>query len=60
LHFTALLETLRSGAPPCRVVAWYSTIGDTQAENISEVMLATAVQRTIDGVGALVAGRIRA
>ena len=59
LHFTALLETLRSGAPPFRVVSHYTPSGETRAEDLTEEHLALAVQRTIAGVAASCASRER-
>jgi hypothetical protein len=53
LHRVALLETLRSGAAPFRVVSHYTLSGETHTEDLTEEHLATAVQRTIDGVRAL-------
>jgi hypothetical protein len=53
LHFAALLETLRSGAPPFRVVLHYTATGENRVEDLRETDLGRAVQRTIDGVGAI-------
>jgi hypothetical protein len=55
LLFAALLETIRSGAAPCRIVAYYATTGEVRVETLTEAMLASAVQRTIDGVTMLTA-----
>jgi hypothetical protein len=52
LHFAALLETLRSGAPPFRAVLHYSESGLNRIEDVTEGNLARAVQRTIDGLAA--------
>ncbi len=53
LHFAALLETLRSGAPPFRAVLHYSESGQNRIEDVTAGHLARAVQRTIDGISAL-------
>ena len=55
LHFAALLETLRSGAPPFRVVSHYTPSGETRAEDLTEEHLALAVRRAIAGIEALCA-----
>jgi hypothetical protein len=52
LQFAALLETLRSGAPPFRVGSHYTGNGATRTEDVTEEYLAVAVQRTIDGIAA--------
>lgn len=49
LHFYALLETLRSGAPPFRVATFYTSGGDLDVEAISEDILTATVRRVIDG-----------
>jgi len=59
LHFAALLETLRSGAPPFRVVSHYTPSGETRAEDLTEEHLTLAVRRTIAGLAALCASRDR-
>ena len=48
LHFYALLETLRSGAPPCRLATYYSATGEIDHEEVSEAVLGATVRRTID------------
>ena len=48
LHFTALLETLRSGAPPFRAALYYTPTGELDAEDVTEGMLAASVRRTIE------------
>lgn len=50
LHFLGLLEALRSGAPPFRLATFYSATGELVAEEVPDTLLATAVQRTIEGV----------
>jgi hypothetical protein len=53
LHFYALLETVRSGAPPFRVATYYSRTAELDADDVNEELLGAAVQRTIDGVAEL-------
>ena len=52
-HFCALLETIRSGAPPCRLATYYSASGRIDAEDVPDALLAHAVQRTITGTARL-------
>ncbi len=47
LHYYALLETLRSGAPPFRVATYYSATGELDAEQLNEDLLTGALQRVI-------------
>jgi hypothetical protein len=49
VHFYALLETLRSGAPPFRVATYYSSSGELDAEQVGEDVLIGALQRTLAG-----------
>jgi len=49
LHFYALLETLRSGAPPFRIATYYTRTGELDVEAVSEDVLVTAVQRVLAG-----------
>ncbi|HEY3942887.1 MAG TPA: hypothetical protein VGL60_10415 [Acidimicrobiales bacterium] len=51
LLFAALLETLRSGAPPFRAALHYSGTGETLIVDVTEQELARAVQRTVDALG---------
>ncbi len=55
LHFYALLETLRSGAPPLRVATWYSATGAMDVDEVTDELLAVAVRRTLAGVERLCA-----
>jgi hypothetical protein len=50
LHFYALLEALRSGAPPFRVATYYSGTGELDAERVDEDTLVSALSRALDGV----------
>jgi hypothetical protein len=47
LHFYALLETMRSGAPPFRVATYYSATGELDVESIGEDVLVGALQRVV-------------
>jgi hypothetical protein len=47
LHFYALLETLRSGAPPFRIATYYSSTGELDAEQVGEDVLVGALHRTL-------------
>jgi hypothetical protein len=47
-HFYALLETLRSGAPPSRVATFDSATGRIEAEQVDEHMLVGAVLTAVD------------
>ena len=47
LHFSALLETLRSGVPPSRVASYYTGSGEVDAEDITEAHLRSAVRRVL-------------
>ena len=49
LHFYALLEALRSGAPPFRIATYYSGTGELDAEPVAEDTLVGALSRTLDG-----------
>lgn len=49
VHFYALLETLRSGAPPFRIATYYSSTGELDAEQVGEDVLLGAMQRTLTG-----------
>jgi hypothetical protein len=53
LHFYALLEALRSGAPPFRIATYYSGTGELDAEPVGEDTLVSALQRALDGMGRL-------
>ena len=47
LRFYALLETLRSGAPPFRIATFYARTGQAVAEDVDDVLLASAVERVL-------------
>jgi hypothetical protein len=49
LHFYALLETLRSGAPPFRIATYYTRTGELDVEAVSEDVLLSALQRVLAG-----------
>ncbi|HVA03840.1 MAG TPA: PD-(D/E)XK nuclease family protein [Acidimicrobiales bacterium] len=49
LHFYALLEALRSGAPPFRIATYYSGTGELDAEPVEEDTLVSALSRALDG-----------
>ena len=47
LHVCALLQTLRSGAPPFRVATWYSATGPSDADAVDETLLRHAEHSTV-------------
>jgi hypothetical protein len=49
LHFYALLETLRSGAPPFRIATYYTRTGELDVEPVSDDVLVGALQRVLAG-----------
>jgi hypothetical protein len=49
LHFYALLEALRSGAPPFRIATYYSATGELDAEPVEEETLVRTLSRVLDG-----------
>jgi PD-(D/E)XK nuclease superfamily len=53
LHFYALIEALRSPAPPFMVATYYSRTGELDVEPVGEDLLVAAARRTIAGVEAL-------
>lgn len=53
LWFYALLETLRSGAPPSRVATFYTRTGQVDAMDVDDDHLSAAVQRVLSAVAAL-------
>ncbi|HEY1989455.1 MAG TPA: hypothetical protein VGG43_08330 [Acidimicrobiales bacterium] len=57
LHFYALLETLRSPAPPFAVATYYTRTGELDVDPVSDELLASAARRTLAGIGALRDGR---
>jgi len=48
LHFYALLETLRSGAPPSRVGTFHTRTGRFDVEAVDEHLLVRALLRTVE------------
>ncbi|MGH8996742.1 MAG: PD-(D/E)XK nuclease family protein, partial [Acidimicrobiales bacterium] len=53
LHFYALIEALRSPAPPFMVATYYSRTGELDVEPVSEDLLVAAARRTVAGADAL-------
>jgi hypothetical protein len=53
IHFYALLETLRSGAPPFRVATYYTSTGELDVEPVTEAVLAACVERVLEATGRL-------
>jgi hypothetical protein len=53
LHFYALVETLRSPAPPFAVATYYSRTGELDVDPVSDELLASAARRTSAGIRAL-------
>ena len=49
LHFYALLETLRSGAPPFRIATYYTRTGELDVEPVTDDVLVGALQRALAG-----------
>jgi hypothetical protein len=47
LRFYALLDTLRVGVPPFRLVGYYLDSGQSSAEDVTEDVLEVAVRRTV-------------
>jgi hypothetical protein len=59
VHYYALLETLRSGAPPFRVATYYCATGEIDAEEVTEEVLIASVQRTLDALERIADGLAR-
>lgn len=53
LHFKALLETLRSGAAPCRVATYYTGDGRLDVESVDEHMLVDSLLHAIEAINRL-------
>jgi hypothetical protein len=53
LHFYALLESLRSPAPPFVVATYYTRTGEFDVDPVSEELLVGAARRTLAGTGRL-------
>jgi hypothetical protein len=50
LHFYALIESLRSPAPPFVVATYYTRTGELDVEPVSEELLVAAGRRTLAGI----------
>jgi hypothetical protein len=50
LHFSALLETLRSPAPPFVVATYYTRTGELDVDPVTDELLIGAARRTLMGV----------
>ncbi|MGH9110435.1 MAG: hypothetical protein ACRDY3_13430 [Acidimicrobiales bacterium] len=55
-RYLALVETLRSGAPPCRVATYYPGTGQLVVEDPTDEALASTVVDVVDAVGRLAGG----
>jgi hypothetical protein len=53
LHLYALMETLRSGAPPFRVATYYTDTGELDVEPVGRDVLVSALHRVLSGALAL-------
>ncbi len=53
LHFDALVETLRSGAPPFVVATYYTRTGELDVETVGTPLLEAAALRTATGAAVL-------
>ncbi|MGA2520927.1 MAG: PD-(D/E)XK nuclease family protein [Acidimicrobiales bacterium] len=49
VHLYALLETLRSGAPPFRIATYYSATGELDVEPVGEDAMVSALKRVLTG-----------
>jgi hypothetical protein len=54
LRFYALLETLRSGAPPFRVATFYTRTGQVDAEDVDDEALISSVRRVLSAIERIV------
>ena len=50
LRFYALLHTLRQSVPPRKLVSYYLDYSDSEAEDVTEGTLQTALVRTLEGI----------
>ncbi|CAB4363542.1 MAG: hypothetical protein F2681_06240 [Actinobacteria bacterium] len=50
LRFYALLQTLRQSVPPRKLVSYYLDYSDSEAEDVTEGTLQTALVRTLEGI----------
>jgi hypothetical protein len=53
LHFYALVEALRSAAPPFVVATYYTRTGELDVDTVTEELLVTAARRTVAGTQSL-------
>jgi hypothetical protein len=53
LHFYALVETLRSLAPPFVVATYYTRTGELDTDPVTAELLASAARRTLEGARSL-------
>jgi hypothetical protein len=53
LHFYALIEALRSVAPPFVVATYYTRTGELDVDPVTDELLLGACRRTVDGVRSL-------
>ena len=53
LHFYALVETLKTSAPPFAVATYYTRTGELDVEPVTEDLLAAAARRTVLGTRAI-------
>jgi hypothetical protein len=50
LRLYALIDTLRTGVPPFRLVGYYLDAGELDAEAVTPSVLEAATRRTVDGI----------
>lgn len=55
LRFYALVETLSVGVPPLGIGSFYVAEGRIEHETVTTDVLASALRRTVDGIGRLIA-----
>ena len=53
LHFSALIETLRSPAPPFVVATYYTRTGELDVDPVDQHLLTASAQRTLAGIRSL-------
>ncbi len=54
LHFSALIETLRSSVPPFVVATYYTRTGELDVDPVTEELLSAAARRTVVGTRVLI------
>jgi hypothetical protein len=57
-QYLALLETLRSCAPPFRVATFYTSSGDFTVDDVSDQYLASCVERVVRALERIPCGRL--